>query len=233
MTAPAIYPVSGGLAQGLPPRLATRLAAAGTIIAYRSGATIHQRGDDKPGLSVIVEGAVSFSVTDIHGERINLARFGPGDCFGEFTLFAGLPRTHDATAVGPTRVNQIGKAAFFRLLDDEPAFRDHLLRRLATMLALSTELLDDERRLSLKARLAKFLAARAPGDAPAYEVVITQTDLAELFAASRVAVGAALRDLNSIGLIETAYGAVRVINRAALGDWLAKETGVEPLFVAR
>ncbi len=221
----------GGLLRDMPPDLQADLARIGALVRYRPGQLIHQRGDRKPGLSIVVSGAVLFSATDAEGVRVATTRMNPGDSFGEFTLFAGLPRTHDATAIGETEINQITRAPFFALLDRRPALRDHLLKHLTRNLALAVGWLDDERRLPLRTRLAKRLLEFAAPDEDTHVVNITQHELAETLGVSRVALGQAVAFLRGEELIETGYGAIIVRDIEALSGWIAAETGLEPLTV--
>jgi len=85
-------------------------------IVYKDGQLIHERGDLKPGLSIVHSGKVRFGNPGSDGSYVTTALFGEGHCFGEFTLFANLPRTHDAVAVGETVINQIDAASIDRLL---------------------------------------------------------------------------------------------------------------------
>lgn len=213
----------------MPPDLRAEVEAIGTVIRYGGGRTIHQRGDRKPGLSIIVSGGVLFSVTDRQGRAVTTARFGEGESFGEFTLFAGLPRTHDATAIGETRIRQISKPQFFALLDRAPSLRDHLLKHLTRLLAFAATRLDDERRLSLKARVAKTLLEFLQRHPAENALKVTQSELAETFGVSRVAMGTALGELCKKGLIKTGYGTIAILSPEQLSAWVYDQTGLAPL----
>ena len=97
-----------------------RVARAGAIVHYQDGQLIHNRGDEKPGISIVVSGAVQVGVYGADGTFVMTSNLGPGQTFGEFTLFADLPRTHDITAAGDTYINQISARAFERLYESTP-----------------------------------------------------------------------------------------------------------------
>ena len=82
----------------LPVASAHRLRRAAVLVRYGEGELIHNRGDDKPGLSIVHRGHVRVGIYGYAGTFILSALLGPGQTFGEFTLLAGLPRTHDAVA---------------------------------------------------------------------------------------------------------------------------------------
>ena len=163
-----LTPSLGQFIGKMPIAMRNAVEAAGTLVRYRDGATIQQRGDRKPGLSIVVEGMVRMSATDSEGERSTYVVYGPGNVFGEMTLFLDIPRTLDAVAVGDTAIREVSRAGFTRLLDAQPAVRDHLLSSLARQLSQTLERLDDQRRLPTTVRLAKMLLnlAEPEGDFP-------------------------------------------------------------------
>jgi len=207
---------------------------AGVLQRFADGATIQQRGQHKPGLSIIAEGSAQLSATDAEGERTTYTVLRPGDCFGEMTLLLDIPRTLDATALGPTAIREVPRDRFFRLLDDQPALRDHLLVGLARQLSQALQLLDDQRRLSAEVRMAKALAglARPEGDGQGGErhvVRASQSALAEAIATSRVTAGKALQALAAEGLAETAYGRVVIPDLARLKAWIGGHSLLQPV----
>ncbi|MEM9624399.1 MAG: cyclic nucleotide-binding domain-containing protein, partial [Pseudomonadota bacterium] len=141
----------------LPSRLLRQLQQIARTISYRDGQIIHSRGDAKPGLSMVRQGLVQVGNFGSDGSYITTSTLGPGQCFGEFTLFAGLPRTHSITARGDCEVDQIPGPAFMRLFNREP----ELARAMLTISLIRThgllEFLDDLRRLPLLVRVAKVL----------------------------------------------------------------------------
>lgn len=205
------------------------LEEAGTLVRYAPGAVIQQRGDDRPGLSIVTEGAVRLSATGSDGETVVLSTLHIGDSFGEMTLFADIPRSYDAVAVGDTAINQLSRDRFTQVLDRQPALRDYLLSGLARQLSRTLQLLDDQRRLPASVRLAKTLLDFAEPDGDRHIARASQTDLAEAIAASRVTAGKALAELAAAGLIETAYGRVVVRDMGRLRQWVSDRSALAPL----
>lgn len=213
----------------LPEPLAARLRAAGVAAIYGDGETIHSRGDARPGLSIVRSGAVRFAIPGVDGSYISTSVLGPGHCFGEATLFAGLPRTHDAVAVGETVIDQIPKSRFDRLLDDEPLLARKFLEMTTERLYAVLDLLDDLRRLPLPVRAAKLIAGMARSARRAGEVECNQADLAFTLGVSRVSIGKALALLAGEGLITLGYGRIGVADRQRLLHWIADRSPIQPL----
>ncbi|QLC24831.1 Crp/Fnr family transcriptional regulator [Parasphingopyxis algicola] len=229
MSDAALSPLLGQFIGRMPPALRAAVEAAGVLVRYPDGATIHQRGDRKPGLSIVSEGTARLSTTDAEGERSTYIEMKAGDSFGEMTLFLDIPRAMDAVAVGETVIREVSRDRFTRLLDQQPALRDHLLVTLASQLSLALERLDDQRRLPAAVRLAKTLIVMAERDGAGHVARGSQSGLAEAIATSRVTAGKALAELADAELVETGYRTVHIPDIAALEDWIAERSVVSPL----
>ena len=218
-----------GLIEALPDALRDTLQSAGTPVRYEDGQQIHSRGDLKPGLSIVQSGAVRIGNVGRDGSYMPTAVFGPGQTFGEFTLFADLPRTHDAEAVGNTVVVQVNRSRFERVMNDQPDLRRLLLSSLASRLHHALEFIDDIRRLPLAVRVAKALAVMASSDDPDVTLHVKQSILAETMGVSRVSLGKALEELEKAGLLSRGYGAIHIPDRPTLHAWIDARAQISPL----
>jgi len=153
-----------GLYRALPADVRAKLDAVGAVQAYAAGQHIQTRGDRTQGFSIIKSGSVCFGKNDLNGRFITSAVFEADQCYGELTLFADLPRTHDGFAVGETSICHISKANFDRLLAGEPQLAGPLLANMTLRLHALLEWLDDLRRYPLKFRLGKQLLQMAQVD---------------------------------------------------------------------
>ncbi len=190
---------------------------------FADGRCIHRRGDRSRGLSLIHSGSVRLSTTGRDGREVVLAILRAGESYGEFPLFAGLPRQFDMHALGPTEIDVIDHRVFDQLLDSEPRLSRHVIRHLAQRLYQALELLDDERRLSLPARLGKALLRLPVAPAKTHLILATQQALADELAVSRVALSAALRQLQRLGYLQTGYRAITILDPVALAEWIDSE----------
>jgi CRP/FNR family cyclic AMP-dependent transcriptional regulator len=102
-------------------------------------------------------------------------------------------------------------------MDRDRELRQAVLENMALTLSLAAELVDDERRLPLIARLAKALVALAARhSADGRRVPMSQSALADYLGVSRVSVGKALAELAGRGWIATGYREVTLIAPDAL-----------------
>lgn len=219
------------LASLMPPDSFERLRAAATPVVYRDGALIHARGDPRPGLTIVREGAVQIGNPGADGSFVVTSVLGPGHCFGEMTLFGDLPRTHDAVAKGPTVIDQVSPAAYERVAAADPALTRAILSMMARRLHVLLEFADDLRRLPLKVQLAKLLLTMAGVQQGEARADATHEELAAILGVSRVAIGTALSALEGEGLIKRRYGSVEVADRGALRGWIERRTMLSPIQV--
>jgi CRP-like cAMP-binding protein len=174
-------------------------------------------------------GAVRFGNAGDDGSYVTTTVMGPGQSFGEFTLFGDLPRTHDATAVGATIVDFLEPVRFDRLLVEAPELWRILMVATTKRLHDALELLDDVRRLPLPALTAKLLLSLPPSSEDPALVECNQADLAFTLGVSRVSIGKALARLQKAGLLVLGYRTITIRDRTALQTWLAKHRVLSPL----
>lgn len=215
----------------LSPELAAKLKNISNVVAYSDGQLIHSRGDPKPGLSIVRNGAIKVGIFGIDGSFIATSIVGPGQSFGEFTLFAGLPRTHDVSAVGHTEIDQISAKSFKVLFDAEPELARTMLIISLTRTHHLLELLDDMRRLSLPVRAAKFLHSMSQSANDTDALTCRQSDLAFTLGVSRISLGKALRQLADQGLIVLGYGKILLPDTQKLSAWVTDHSLIMPLTV--
>ena len=197
--------------------LRNALIEAGQVRRFSDGQMIHIHGDDRAGLSIILDGRVRFGLYGEDGAYIQAGILSEGHCFGEATLFAGIPRAYDADALGETEIVMISKDRFDQFLDATPGFAKALLVSLTSRLYESLEFADDLRTLSREARVGRYLdralySARFENDT----IPIRQIDLAYALGLSRVSIGKALGNLQDRGVIALGYGEIRILDRDRL-----------------
>ena len=205
----------------LPEALQRRVTNAGTIIRYQDGQLVHNRGDQKPGISIVVSGAVQVGIIGADGTFVMTSHLGVGQTFGEFTLFADLPRTHDITAAGDTEINQITANTFHKLYDAEPDISRALLTTTLVRTHRLLEMMDALRRLPMRERTAKvlFTMLQTAGGDQSFDY--RQSDLAYALGVSRTSLNKALQQLCALGLIELGYAQINIPNPARMRDWVA------------
>lgn len=198
----------------LPPAVEAAFRAVATPRHYRDGELVHGRGDPPDGLYLIVRGRVRISGVSAGGRELLLTMLEPGSWFGEISLLDGLPRTHDANAVGDTELRVVAPAAFEALVEARPALLRDLMRLVCARLRLTLGALEDATLLPAPARLAKRLLGAPVG--PSGRVDLAQEQLARLIAASRQSVSGIVKAWERAGWVKLSYGQIEIRDRAAL-----------------
>lgn len=103
-----------------------RLADVTAEFAFSADATIVQQGQVGNGLYIVVSGGARI----VAGSD-ELARFGPGDFFGELSVIDQQPRAASAFALGDTVCLALASWDLMTVLEQDPQLATNLLKELA------------------------------------------------------------------------------------------------------
>ena len=190
---------------------AASLRASMTQVKVSKGHTLFKEGDEGDRLYVVLEGKLKLGTTSIDGRENLLSILGPGEMFGELSLFDPEPRTATATAVTDAKLLALAHDQVIGLITRHPQASLELLRRLAQRLRKSNEILADLVFADVPGRVAKAiidLGARfgqQKDDGLHVNHDLTQEELAQLVGASRETVNKALADFASRGWVCLLY----------------------------
>lgn len=102
------------------------IASLGEADSYLDGREIVHEGTAGDGFFVVIGGAAR-----VHRGGRDVAELGPGDYFGELSLFDPAPRNATVTASETVTCVMLSPDAFRQALDQIPAVRDALLHGMA------------------------------------------------------------------------------------------------------
>jgi CRP/FNR family cyclic AMP-dependent transcriptional regulator len=161
---------------------------------FRSGEVIFHREDPGLVLYVIKEGKVKINLISPEGQEISLVVFGKGECFGEFAILDGLPRSADAVAMEKVECYTLQRSDFHQAIMKNPKIAIQVMEVLSKRLRSTDQMVEDLIFLDVYGRVAKKLLelAEAHGtkveDGTRIEVRLTQQELASMVGASRESV---------------------------------------------
>ena len=187
----------------------------------RSG-IIFSEGEAGDRMYVVLDGKVKLGQTSPDGRESLLAVLGPGEVFGELSLFDPGPRTATATAVTDTVVVGLGHGDLRPWLTGRPEVAEALLQALAQRLRRTNEALADLVFSDVPGRVAKQLLDLADkfGEPGPEGVLVhhdlTQEELAQLVGASRETVNKALADFTQRGWVEVDQRQVLLVDMERL-----------------
>ena len=176
-------------------------------VAVVGGQVLFHEGDAEDRLYVVITGKIKLGRSGSAGRENLLAILGPGQMFGELSLFDPGPRSTTATAVTACEIRTLEHDELMGWLGGRPEVALGLLGQLAARLRRANDVVADLVFSDLPGRVAKQLLelARRFGDRKDDGVHVhhdlTQEELAQLVGASRETVNKALADFASRGWI--------------------------------
>jgi len=188
---------------------------------FEDGQALHMRGDSEARLCIVAAGMVRFGRFQHDGSFKLLATLGPGAHYGDVAL-QRQAFTQNVHALGRTEIDVIDAVSLETLLSSLPELAIALWHCNTARLNAVLELYDDARTLNVTARLAKVIYVHTGRGKLANGVACLQRDLAELLGVSQVAVGKAMRELESAGLVQSGYRQILVPNKGKLKSWLRR-----------
>ncbi len=140
----------------LSPGMRARVAEVAHLRSYERGDTIFSEGDAGDVFIAIVTGRVKVFKSTPAGKEIILEIFGAGDPLGAVAVYDNLPFPASAVTLEPTQCLRIEQAAFFRLLEQDPALVRGLLSGLTLRLAELTRRLAELSGARVETRFARL-----------------------------------------------------------------------------
>lgn len=160
---------------GLPTEQLAALAGIAQPRAYTKGQQIFREGDVGSGFHVIRRGCVKIYKLSPEGKEQILHLFGPGESFGEASVFAGQGFPASAEAASASHTLYLPRSGFLTLIRKDPSLAMNMIALLSLRLREFTGLIEDLSLKEVPGRLAAyvlFLADRQGGDA---DVVLDMT----------------------------------------------------------
>jgi len=190
------------------------LRAGVSTVQLNRGERLFSEGDTGDKLYIILSGKIKLTKAAPDGRENLLSVHGPGEMFGELSLFDPIPRTSSATAVTNAELAGVAHEDLRSWLTTRPEVAMHLLQALARRLRRINEVKADLVFTDVPGRVAKALldlAERFGVQTPAGIQVnhdLTQEELAQLVGASRETVNKALADFAARGWLQLAAKSV-------------------------
>jgi CRP/FNR family cyclic AMP-dependent transcriptional regulator len=203
---------------GLDPHETQPLLEAMSTVQLGRGEVLFTEGEPGDRLYVIGDGKIKLGRRSTDGRENLLAVLGPGEMFGELSLFDPGPRTLTASAVSDATLYELSHDELIRWLQTHPGMSKYLLGALARRLRRTNENLADLVFSDVPGRVAKALLDLSTrfgqpldeGIRVAHD--LTQEELAQLVGASRETVNKALADFAARGWVRREGRAVVLLD---------------------
>jgi CRP-like cAMP-binding protein len=194
--------------------------------AFQPGQAVFREGDASDTCYIVREGRARAVRTHRDGRTITLARFGPGDIFGELAMFEDELRSATVEAIGPMSVVAVLGPHMRRLMSEHPQIATRLAIALGRRLREMNERLSRQSFQTVQSRVASVLSELAAQEVAAgrgpQDVLITatQADLAQLAGSSRESASRFLAVLERAGVISQGRGRLTVHRPQALEQYV-------------
>lgn len=215
----------------LPQEEVAELADLLILRRFGHGQVIFHHGDPGGLLYIICYGKVKISYSTHDGQEALLAILGAGDFFGELALLDDSPRSATAEALESTESLTLHRDDFRNYLSSNPDFAIYVLQTMAKAIRRLSSQLSDIFFLDLPGRLARTLLRLADehgkevDDCIRIDLILTQTDLAEMTGATRVSINKALGRFRRSGWVKFEGRRFLICDRAALEDLIRLSGG--------
>ena len=200
---------------GLEDEAATALSSAMGKLHLNKGDVLFHEGDLEDRLYIVVSGKIKLGRSGSAGRENLLAVLGPGQMFGELSVFDPGPRSTTATAVTACELRTLEHDELIPWLTGRPEVAQGLLGQLAARLRRAN---DDLVFSDVPGRVAKQLLELAQrfgdkrDDGMHVHHDLTQEELAQLVGASRETVNKALADFAARGWIRLEPRSVTILD---------------------
>jgi CRP-like cAMP-binding protein len=211
-----------------------RIAELAVPRTFEPGQVVFREGDSSDTCYIVRTGHARAVRSHGDGRTITLARFGPGDIFGELAMFEDELRSATVEAVEPTEVVALLGPDMRRLMIEHPGISQRLVIALGRRLRESNERLSRQSFQTVQSRVATVLselvaqelaeadadaaggAGEHPadadgspgGEAPVKDVLVTatQAEVAQLAGSSRESASRFLAVLERAGVVSQGRG---------------------------
>ena len=193
---------------------------------FAAGHVVFREGDQSDTCYVVAGGHARALREHSDGRTIALARFGPGDIFGELAMFDDERRSATVEALDELHALAILGQDMRRLLRQHPDMAVKLVISLGRRLRAANERLSRQSFQTVQSRVASVLIglvqqAQAEGASDRDVLVtVTQSEVAQLAGSSRESASRFLAVLERAGIVSQGRGRLTVHDAEALSRYV-------------
>jgi len=183
-----------------------------------------ERGEAE-GFYVVVEGKVKIFRSSPDGREAVLHIYGPGESFGEVPVFMGGRFPASAASVERGRVLFLPRAGLVRLIREDSTLAMNMLASLSGKLREFAAKIEALTLQEIPQRLSAYLLdlSEREGGKDVVELDMAKGLLAGLLGATRETLSRALSRMAEQNFIEVKGRAIRLLDKAGLGDLVSGE----------
>ncbi len=188
------------------------------------GSRLFMEGDTSKHVIVLQVGWVKVVAETEEGGQALLALRSRGDLVGEQAALENKPRSASVICASLVMAHVIQQRIFLRYLADHPDVHLAVTRTLSAKLRSETRRRVNFSGLGVDVRLARVLSdlvrmnSRLTSEGTELGYALTQPELAAMVGVSEPSIQRALRQLRDIGVLDTGYRRIIILDMAALKE---------------
>jgi CRP/FNR family transcriptional regulator, cyclic AMP receptor protein len=125
--------------------------------SVRKNQVLFQQGSTTSSLYIVRTGSIRVTAFGRNHETTYVGVYGPEQCFGEFSLLDGLPRSGEAVALANSELLILNRPAFFRFLEHHPSVAVKLLVAVSRRMRFAEAAADQPAALNPEQKIAVVL----------------------------------------------------------------------------
>jgi CRP-like cAMP-binding protein len=185
----------------------------------RKGERIFSEGDAGTGFYVVVTGRVKIFKVSADGKEQILHLFGPGESFGEVSVFTGQGFPADALTDVQSTIFFFPRQAFSVLIRKDPTLALNMMAQLSQRLREFAGLIEDLSLKEVPGRLAKYLLYLSEKNGEGeMKLDVSKGQLASLLGTIPETLSRILAKMNRRELIRSRGAQIRIIDRRGLEE---------------
>ena len=193
------------------------LARIGVRRSCRKGERLFSEGDEGTGFYMVVTGRVKIFKVSVEGKEQILHLFGPGESFGEVSVFTGQGFPADAVTSVQTVLLFFPRAAFSALIQKDPTLALNMLAQLSGRLRHFASLIEDLSLKEVPGRLAKYLLYLSDGKGDGEVALdVSKGQLASLLGTIPETLSRILARMHRQGVIRLRGSQIRILDRPGI-----------------
>jgi len=206
------------LFEGLTEEQRTSLSRIALHRSYNKGQVIFSEGDEGSGFYVVISGRVKVFKLSSEGKEQILHIFGPGDPFGEVSVFSGTVFPACADAFEESSVLYFPREGFIRLTREDPSLSLNMLAVLSKRLRMLAALVDSLSLKEVPERLAAHLLylSTSKNDSSEIELDISKGQLAGLLGTIPETLSRIFTKMAREGLLRSEGSRIVILDRPGL-----------------
>lgn len=210
------------LLANISPELASMLNERSHKRSYSANQEIFSEGDTAEFLPVVTSGAAKMFRSPEPGKEVIIGIFRDGEMFAVPPVFDGGPFPASAVAIEDTKLLQINRGEFMKLLGESPEFSYAVIAWTCEMLREKTSIIRNLATASPEHRVGNVLVklAESPGSKIPIKIAVRRQDIAEMASLTTETTIRVIRRFAEQGLVRIEHGKIFIDSMAPLQKFL-------------